>query len=333
MSGNYEAVSDLLQTEGPDSGNDNPRTVTEEQDSTDISGYDPLDFMSEAEVEAEEPQQVAPQQQQVEPQRSPEQKGNPWALARIAQRDAQIYRQRFEQLWNAVLQQQTMAQQEEQEPEEELPPFEEAPLAHLRNDNERILRELAKEREDRAKREQAAFLGQTFQQASGAIREFAEASGGIYDKAVEHIAAVRIEDMVQQNPALTYADADRLLAIETQKKILNWTSRGINPAEGFMDEAVRLGFNYQQYERPAAPKPQPRSKSNAVSQIQREKRREQAARNLGGVPGKAAKEKFSGNDALNMDQDEFSDALKMLTEERGGRRATIRMTDFFNTMQ
>lgn len=297
---------------------------------TDISGFNPMEGLEEE----QEPEQQEVEQEVQEPQQPPQtglpqqrDLGNPHARARIAARDARLYKQRFEQLWNWIQEQQKAAAAQEQE--QELPPFDEAPIDHLQAKTQLLEKQLQEKQFLEQKQRENEYIMQTLSQGGTAIQEFNQASNGVYEKAVQHVANVRLNDLLESNPNLTLPEAERYLALEAQKKIFEWTRMGINPAFQFMDEAVRLGFNWQVYENGTQGVVQ-QGNDQARREIQAQRKRDNAARTISNMPGKSPKRPIQNRDPLKMQDDEFKDVLKILEAERGGaRRAKITMQDFF----
>jgi len=301
-----------------------------------VQGVGNLEDLGELpEEEWEEPAPPPPPRPQPQPQEDQDRKyGNPHARARIAERDARIAQQRFQALWNAM--QQAALQPDEEEVEEQAPDFDSDPLQYLRHKLDETTTKLQQQQLREQMEKQQQVLSQSLQAGAQDIRTFAAESNGVYPEAMQHISNVRIADLLSQNPQLTYQEANQLLARDAARKIVMWQSQGLSPAEQFMDEAIRLGYDFESAlaRHGFLEQQQQRVPQTAKQTIQREVKRENKTRTVGNLGGKPVKKRITANDALSMEEDDFDDVLDALANEKGsGIKSNLKMSDFFNVMR
>lgn len=317
---------------------EDPSLIVEVDDTEDgdISGFDPMDYgdtqpepepvgdiaqehWSEEDANnlaAPEPQAPAPQPRGQA--RSPENALQ--ARLRIAERNAregQIYKERLDYIMSRLAEQD---QEQEEEEAIEVVPYEEDPVLHQAQKLELVNQRLEQAERQRALDNQRQQIGQLMSKADEYTNAaIAEVGPDIWNQAMQHLAAVRIDDYVERNPHLTRDEASKVIGSAIVKEKIKMVADGRNPAEVYLRDAIRFGFRVK----PQAQAPQATRQPNptgARQEIQKANARDRVSgKSIASVQGAPAKARLSASSTLGMDDRLFREMADDAIKEKGGK--------------
>jgi len=264
-------------------------------------------------VEAvEESNEPTPQQEDRTTSTGRETKGNVFARNRILERENKVILRRMEDLMARL----ESKAQPEPEPVEEVP-FEVDPLKSIHTRQERIERELKREREEAKKRDEERELRTKFTVANEAIQDFMDETPD-YGSAIEHLGQIEYEEALEENPDLSHEEVDRLLYDRLNEQKLRWIKAGKNPGEELYKKAQRRGYRKQE----AAQRPEHK---DAKAEVEAERKRAAAGSSISRAAGRASEGRVNASKIARMTDAEYREwADEQLKKSGGGR---MRMKD------
>lgn len=321
------------------------RNADRYDEATDISGYDPLeglldggddgmdvdpeDVLSEADTEEveveEEEQEEEPVQQQVQQPQPYNPNADPnvaWARARVLERERDTYRKRLDLIISELQKQQTQQPEEEEEELEFLAPDEKAAKI-----SEKTLRKIEALENQQKLTKQQQMLQQAIGVADAYIANFAVANPQ-YTQAIAHLAAVELDEFLDENPELTQQEAEAKIMGKVQSDKLRWLQAGKHPGVELWKRAVRRGFNPQAMEQymddadepVEAPVKQKQPAQDEVEQVKRKREKQQASKTISTVQGAQGRSSLNAKSLAKMSEKDFLDKIADLTKDTPGRR-------------
>lgn len=294
---------------------------------TDISGYDPLEEAVIGGFEGEPVQESVEEQPQPAPLPPPQAqqddrqvKGNVFARLRVVERERDIEKRRAKEAQDRLVQVLEMVldqDQPEQEPEEDYHEID--PVARLERKVDRVARTLEEEKlaEEQAEREQEAM--QELMTANMAIRQFAAQAGPLYTSAIAHLAAMEMDEYLEEHPNVTPQEAELNLLQEMENNKVKWLQQGRNPGQELFKRAIRRGFTFPVEQARAAqapPRQAPPARQSATEEVRREQGR--SVRSLGPAQGGAAPQATNARTLATASESDFQDKVLRMVQERGG---------------
>ena len=324
------------------------KVMNYEEPTSDISGYDPLeglldeepeqeqeeldadDVLSEMEEpEAEEEEEVEstpPQQPQVQPYNPNMDPNVAWARTRIVERERDTYKNRLDMLIAKLQEAQNQPVEEEDEDDYELM----APDEKASKLSEKALKKLEAMENQQKLSKQQAMLQNAIGVADAHIANFAM-SNPQYTQAVAHLAYMEIDELLDENPGITPAEAEAKVMNKVQTDKLRWVSSGKNPGLELWKRAVRRGFVPQQMaqeeeegvdETPVAPaQPKKPTAQEEVENVKKQRAKQQAARTIATVPGAQGRSALNAKTLAKMSEKDFLDKIADLSKNNLGHRA------------
>lgn len=307
-------------------------------DPGDISGYDPLEGLEEPETpEVEDSEEEAPSEElvgeeegeEVEEPTQPQPQPNDnvgWARARILERERDTLAARLNTLLSALQQPQQVTQEE---PEEDLDAY--TPEEQNLKLTKKLVKEVETIKQAEVKKQQAATITNVMNLADTQIAQFSSQNPIIYGAAVSHLAAIELDEFLDENPGLTPQEAEVTLMNKIAADKIKWLKAGKNPGAELYKRAIRRGFDPQSVVVPEEeegdvqmPEIKPKKVQKAVpeqdseTQIKRGKQREQVSRSLSSVPGVAGKGALTAKQLAKMDESDSLNTIMELAKKNPG---------------
>lgn len=250
----------------------------------------PQQGAQQEEPEQEEEREIQPQLQQEKPI-----KGDPYARARVLERERDREKRRvadLEQKLNSLTEAITRLAPQVQEEEEEQEPLN--PIEAISRKTDRVLQEMNDLKKQREQEVQHQQLSQEEQIANRGIQSFMEqaekAAPGVYQSAVAHLANVKITEYLEDNPDASEDEAKEHVAVWAREFKLRAMREGKNPGEEFLKRSAIHGFNpnvaAKPQKAPGAPKVAAPTPDPQVA-FQEDLRRREALGSLSSMQGTA----------------------------------------------
>lgn len=252
-----------------------------------------------------------------EPQGEPEIKGNPYARARVLEREKRILEQRmrerddqFNQLIKAIEEGASGKTEDDDEPIDEGDP-----LTRLDRKQEATNRKLEQLLEQQKESKQVAELMHLEAVANAKIQEFAVRADGVekdlYKKAAAHYLNVLMSDKLEDTD-LSVEEAKRELAGQIAEMKIKFVKSGKNPGEEFFKRAVLHGFVVPKVAESPSPTPAPTAKD----QIAKAKGKKDVLASLSSVQGTVKRDGVGDLSKLN-EKENFRRVLQLAREKNG----------------
>lgn len=235
-------------------------------------------------------------------------KGNVFARNRVLERENKSLMRRMDELISKL--DQRVAQPEE--PEEPEIEFADDPLRAIHSRQERIERELKREREEAKRKEQEEASRRKMEVANNAIMDFVEETPD-YNDAISHLAEIEFEEALEDNPDLSHEEIDRMLYNKLNEQKLRWIQAGKNPGEELYKKAQRRGYRRQARQQP-----------NAVAELEKERKRASAGSSISKAVGRSSEGRVTAGKIARMTDEEYRVWADELVKKRGGGRIKMR---------
>jgi hypothetical protein len=260
--------------------------------------------------------------------------GNPFARARIVERERDIERKRAdkaeEQLTTLLeaLNKSNLGQaQEEVEIEESL-----NPLEAISKKQDQVLLEVAEWKKQQTEKEQAQVEETEDSRANGLIQSFVaqaeQAAPGLYTAAVAHLSNVWVSEYLEDNPDADESDANEHVANRARELKLRAAANGLNPGQEFLRRSALVGFRpdlakaaQKAPQAPKAPKPIP----PPVQEIAQQQERRQALGSISSMQGSSTQDPMRG--LASLPEKERVKALMSEMKNRGRMSRTIPLSE------
>lgn len=268
-------------------------------------GSEPTDG-DEGAVEAGE--QVA----QIEPQTTATGrpvKGNVFARNRILERENRVILRRMEDLIERLDRQAN----ERQEPEIPEVDFDDDPLRAIHARQQRIEESIRRDREEAQRRELEREMRTRNTVANEAILDFAERTPD-YAQAIEHLAAIEMEEALEENPHLSEDEVDAMMSQKLAEQKIRWIQEGRNPGQELYRRAQRRGY---QPRRAAAG-------GDARREVVAERKRAAAGSSISKAAGRASQGKVNAGAIARMSDAEYREWADARMKAIGKTRLSTR---------
>ena len=281
-----------------------------------------IEYPPEATTAPYSPQNV---EQVGQPTQDSDIKGNPYARARVLERDNKKLRQKqadLEAKLNQVLDRlaggQPAVEEEEREPED--------PVERIHYGIKKSAEEVAALREEMAREKQQARVNALANDANNTIQEFSarveQVAPGAYKGAVAHLANLWISEKIEDED-LSAEDAQQEVARKAETLKLKWRSEGLDPGEEFFKRAIAAGFRFNVT-------PSNYTQPNATQQIKKEASKRKGVASISGMSGAPSKNPMKRvvNSTLTADSGrEYHRTMSEMAKARGGYNKRIPLSE------
>lgn len=277
-----------------------------------------IEYPQEATAAPYSPQNIQPEAQYAP---DPEIKGNPYARARVLERDNKKLRQKqadLEAKLNQVLDRLAGGGQQEQVEQEPEDPVERIHygIKKVADEQAALREEMQLEKQREKVSELASDANQTIQQFASRVEQVAP---GAYKGAVAHLANLWISEKLEDED-LSEEEAQFEVAKKAETLKLKWRSEGRDPGEEFFKRAIAAGFRFNVLQ------PQ----ENATQQIQKEVKKRKGVASISGMSGAPTKNPMKRviNNTLTADSGrEYHRTMSEMAKARGGYNKRISLSE------
>lgn len=294
----------------------------------------------EDEEDEEEGLEEETEEEEEETPEEPPKKGNVHAALRVAQRSLvqaertnQILATRFNQLLEMVQNGQFAGGQTPQkadaEPEEPMPSFDEDPMGNISGRLGQVEKMFKSFMENVGKSEQINTTTNALREIDNATAVYAETIGrDTYNDAIQHLAQVRVQEEILNNPGLTEPEAVQIVAQKVINDKIRWARAGVNPGEQWVKQARTLGW------RPTSKGKAPVEKNaNAREAVARSREKNRKGTTISRAPGSAASKSLTVDDILKYPERDWDTLMRKSAKAMGKSPRDLKFSDIVPPMR